>query len=396
MIPYSHQIDIAVEAYSKLQDFGLVYLALEERTGKTLTALLVAEKSHASRVLVVTKKNALLGWQEHLQSCKLVKNYTLVNYHSLHKIGQQRFDLVILDEVHNYVAGFPKPSKLWRTVRGFTINKPLIYMSATPYAQGPAWLFPQLALSDKSPWRSYKSYYAWHAHYGVPKSLWINGREVKQYTSVKDEAVLADCSHLFITKTRQELGFEVEPHDELHRVSLSDSTKNLMNRLSKDRTADIDGLTLVCDSIMKLRTSLHMIEGGVAKIGDKYLSLENTEKIQYIKKTWGDSSSMVIMYHYIAEGEKLRAYFKNAAILQATRYAEGVDLSQYKHLIIYSQDFSAARHTQRRARQANKLRKDDITVHYLLVTGGVSEQVYTAVSVNKQNYVDSLYRGISL
>jgi hypothetical protein len=139
-----------------------------------------------------------------------------------------------------------------------------------------------------------------------------------------------------------------------------------------------------------------MIEGGVAKIGDKYLSLENTEKIQYIKKTWGDSSSMVIMYHYIAEGEKLRAYFKNAAILQATRYAEGVDLSQYKHLIIYSQDFSAARHTQRRARQANKLRKDDITVHYLLVTGGVSEQVYTAVSVNKQNYVDSLYRGISL
>lgn len=77
--------------------------------------------------------------------------------------------------------------------------------------------------------------------------------------------------------------------------------------------------------------------------------------------------------------------------MQATSYAEGVDLHKYKHLIIYSQDFSTARHTQRRARQANKARHEAITVHFLLVKKGCSEQVYKTVSVNKKNFVDSVF-----
>jgi len=97
------------------------------------------------------------------------------------------------------------------------------------------------------------------------------------------------------------------------------------------------------------------------------------------------------MYNYIAEGIKLRHWFKNATILQATSYAEGVDLHHIEHLIIYSQDFSTARHTQRRARQAAKDREWPITVHFLLVKGGISEQVYKTVSINKRNYVDSMF-----
>ena len=62
-----------------------------------------------------------------------------------------------------------------------------------------------------------------------------------------------------------------------------------------------------------------------------------------------------------------------------------------KHLIIYSQDFSTARHTQRRARQANMNRDEPIIVHYLLVKGGISEQVYNTVTINKTNYVDLLF-----
>ena len=97
------------------------------------------------------------------------------------------------------------------------------------------------------------------------------------------------------------------------------------------------------------------------------------------------------MYNYIAEGQKLRASFNNAKILQATSNAEGIDLSHIDHLIIYSQDFSTARHTQRRARQANMKRDRPIVVHFLLVSGAVSEQVYTTVSLNKQNFIDVLF-----
>jgi ERCC4-related helicase len=130
----------------------------------------------------------------------------------------------------------------------------------------------------------------------------------------------------------------------------------------------------------------------VAKIGKNYHILRNSEKIQYIINNWGDTEDLVIMYNYIAEQDKLQQHFKKALILQATSYAEGVDLHKYKHLVVYSQDFSTARHTQRRARQANKQREEPITVHFLLVKKAISEQVYKTVSVNKKNFVDSVFK----
>jgi ERCC4-related helicase len=124
--------------------------------------------------------------------------------------------------------------------------------------------------------------------------------------------------------------------------------------------------------------------------------LNNTEKVDYIKKHFGDTEDLVIMYNYKAELTKLSAHFKKAKLLQGTSYAEGVDLSMHKHLVVYSQDFSTARHTQRRARQANMNRKEPITVHFLLVKKAISEEVYKTVSINKKNYVDSVFSGDTL
>jgi len=97
------------------------------------------------------------------------------------------------------------------------------------------------------------------------------------------------------------------------------------------------------------------------------------------------------MYNFQAELEKLEKYFKRARILQATSFAEGVDLSKYDNLVIYSQDYSTARHTQRRARQANKQRDKPIRVHYLLCKKAISDQCYKTVSLNKKNFVDSVF-----
>jgi hypothetical protein len=395
MTPWPHQLELADAAYAVLQQYGLAYLATEERTGKTLSALLVAEKASVTNILIVTKKRALPGWQETVAAAKLSKHYTVTNYHNVHKLTNT-FDFIILDEAHNYLGTYPKPSKIWLELRKLTKAKPILYLSATPYAQGPVLLYGQFALSSWSPWVRYTSFYEWHKSYGVAKSMWVNSREIKLYSAVRDDEVLATCKHLFITKTRKALGFTHEPEDVIHWVELSESTKALYNTLVTDRCAVIQERELICDTVIKRRTSLHMLEGGVAKIGEHYLQLDNTEKIDYIKANFGDSESVVIMYNYIAEGIKLNEHFKKATILQATSYAEGIDLSHKDHLVVYSQDFSAARHTQRRARQANLNRTTPIKVHFLLTQGGVSEQVYTAVSVNKVNYVDSLFEATIL
>lgn len=399
--PWPHQIEVANEALPILKAYHIVYLAMEERTGKTVSALLLAEWMETVKtVLVVTKKGALKGWQDTLAGFAHTKQYTVTNYHQAAKI-KQKFDLVILDESHSNVSGYPKTSTLWMAVRALTRGSDIIYSSATPNAQGPMLLFHQFALSDWSPWKAFKNFYAWYKHYaeldskGETKKKWIQGRMIETYANMRDDDVMATVKHLFVTRTREELGFEQEPEDEKHYLELSEGIKDAYNLLMRHKVLEfgLDGrdYTLVADSSARLRFALHMLEGGVLKVGDDYLVLNNTEKIDYILKTWGDTEDLVIMYNYIAEEAKLKKYFKKAKVLQATSNAEGVDLSMHKHLVIYSQDFSTARHTQRRARQANKNRADEIKVHFLLVKKAISEQVYTTVSVNKTNYVDTTF-----
>lgn len=394
--PYNHQIQLAAQAAEILREHMIVYLAFEERTGKTLTSILVIEALAVAKCLVITKKKALDGWLDTIAKYKPAKQLDVTNYHQVAKLGPMDYDIVIIDEAHSYVSGYPKTSKMWADVKRMTLGKPIIYLSATPYAQGYQLLYHQFALSSWSPWKKHKNFYQWFAMYGIPKSIYANGRQIPQYNSVREDAF--DCvKHLFITKTRKELDFEHEPEDVIHLVELSDWTKALYNQLTKERIVRLpNDQELICDTTMKLRTSLHMLEGGTAKIDNIYLDLPNREKIDYILANWGDSPDVVIMYQYIAELAKLQAAFKQAKILQATSYAEGVDLSSYSHLIIYSQDWSTARHSQRRARQANMARKTPIKVHFLLVEKAISEQVYTAVAKNKVNYIDSLYYGEEL
>ena len=56
MKPYDHQVTIAKQAISIIKEHMIIYLAMEERTGKTLTSILVCEGINVQNVLVITKK----------------------------------------------------------------------------------------------------------------------------------------------------------------------------------------------------------------------------------------------------------------------------------------------------------------------------------------------------
>ena len=391
MKPYEHQLELANEGYDILKEHMIVYLATEERTGKTLASIMIAEMCDIRTALVLTKKKAVDDWNSTLAQFPHDKKYTVTNYHQVGKFG--RHDLLILDESHNYISGCPDQPAMHKIIQGCVSHQvPIIYLSATPHAQGYQMLYHQFALSSWSPWRRYNNFRHWFNDYGIPSTVWVNSRERAVYTKTQEQRIINDVKHLFITKTRKELDFPHEPIDQLHYIELHSSTKDIYNELIEHKLWEFDDTwTLVCDSPMKLRTSLHMLEGGVAKIEDNYLPLCNYEKIDYILAKWGDIEDLVIYYQYIAEGAKLRHMFKKATILQGTSYAEGIDLAHKETIIIYSQDFSTARHSQRRARQAAMHRDKPITVHFLLVKKAVSEQVYNTVSINKQNFVDSVF-----
>ena len=196
--------------------------------------------------------------------------------------------------------------------------------------------------------------------------------------------------------------------DKLHYVELEDTTKELYNTLMEDNIAKVctnyfninsgesqEYLDLVCDTTMKLRTSLHMLESGIAKIDDEYIELGNTEKIDYIMKTFGDTKDVGIMCHFVGERLLVAKHFKYAQIYSSTSHAEGVDLSHLKHFVIMSSGYSGSKFIQRRDRIVNINGSNTTTVNHILVKRAISEQVYKKVS-KKEDFNNSTYEANSL
>lgn len=399
--PRPYQVTYAKELIATLSKHRIGYLGLEERTGKTLISLLalcdLKQKGEITSVLILTKKgDPIESWKEAIACFPPVEmlgiEVTLTNYHQVGKL-KGPYDIFICDESHNYLSSCPKPSGIQKALRKLTRGKPIIFMSATPYPQGYQQLYHQFQLSSYSPWNIYKNFYNWFQDHGVPKTIYLP-RAQRVYTEIIKEKVRESIEPLFLTGTRRELDFPFEPKDVVHFIDLAPATKRLYNTLVKDKLFRFtDGRVLACTSIAKLNHSLHMLEGGTCKIGEERLFLQNREKIDFILDNWGDTADTVIYYYYIKEKELLLRHFKNARILHATSHAEGLDLTEYARIVVYSQSWSTAKYTQLRARQATKQRATDISVHFLLVTKAISHQCYITIAENKRNFIDSLYRG---
>ena len=106
-----YQKEIILKGTEMLLQNKFLYLAMEVRTGKTLTSLAIAHKIKAQDVLFVTKKKAISSIEADFDLFKPPFSLCVVNYESLHTIDPDiPWDVIILDEAHS-MGAFPKPSK---------------------------------------------------------------------------------------------------------------------------------------------------------------------------------------------------------------------------------------------------------------------------------------------
>ena len=391
MIPRAHQTVGAAWALDCIRTNGLAYLSWKERTGKTLTALLTAEHSKMKNILIITKKKAIPGWTDTLKEWKHVKSYTVLNYESAHKLDANAYDFIILDESHHAISSVGRPSKTWKTIKKLTIGKPILYLSATPYAEHIGLIFHQLKLSDWTPLKS-TNFYNFFRKYGVPNMTRTPYGLQETYTKYNTDEVLDRIGHLFNFKTRSEVGIEHEPTVNVVKIRPSKSTFKLLNDWITDKVISVKGHEILGDSDPKVRTVHYQIEGGTVKVDDKLtLRIGNHEKIDYITSHY-DTKDIAIMAHFIGERDLLRAHLPEVAIFSSDGDAEGVDLSHFKKLIIYSMSFKTSKHTQRVARQANHNRATPIQVDILTMDKpAIGYDVYKAVAVKEENFVKASY-----
>ena len=383
-----HQVEGAAWALHTIRQHGLAYLGWEERTGKTGTALLTVEDSLAKTCLIVTKKKAIPGWEDALNNFPTKKKYMIINYESVHKITHT-FDFIILDEAHHAISSCPKPSLAFKRVSKLTKDKPILYLSATPYAEHLGLIFHQLKLSSWTP-LNYDSFYKFHRDLGIPEMEYTpTPRET--YKQYKKDEILKRIGHLFNWKKRSEVGIEHEPSVNLITVPLSDQQNVAIRTWLKDQLIELNDEWIPSDSPGKARSVHYQMEGGTVKLEDSVYQFDFIGKVDYIKKTY-IGQDIAIMAHFVAEREMLSKEFPNTRILSSDGDAEGVDLSNIAKLLIYSMSDKTSKYTQRLARQANHERKTPIVVDILVADKpGIGMGIYQSVALKKENFVKDSY-----
>jgi len=358
------------------------------RVGKTATTIRVCEVSKAQRILVLTKKAAIDGWHSELARTEATKDYTVTNYEQAAKLPAD-FDLAILDESH-CLAALPKPSKRWKAVRELVYGKPIILSTGTPSSEVALQLYPQFAMSPYSPFKEYKNFYDFHSAWGEPAPIRINGRMQETYKKAKDG--LTDFVKPWtVTLTQDDAGIVHQAQDKLHTVPLSASTKELIRTLQEDKVVEIAGKLRAFESDMAERQAVMQIEYGAMYLDDEFIDLGNTEVMDYLEATFGDSPDNAYMAHYRATRVLLARRFPQSKVFSSNRHAEGVSLAHFKNFIIVNQDFSGARYLQRRERSTNLMRTEPVIVHQIVCEGMLSERVYKVLS-DKKSFTLDMYR----
>jgi len=400
-----YQVDISEQAVQILKEFGLVYLAMQVRTGKTITSLHIASLMGAKKVLFVTKKKAISSIQDDYDNSNCLYDINIINYESVHK-AVQNYSLIIIDEAHA-LGQYPIPSERTKELKKICEGKPVIYLSGTPSPETYAQMYHQFWVSSYSPFNGYKNFYAWHKEYGIPAKKYVYNRELADYSKVKQERIQSEIGHLMLTYTQEEAGFEGLVHETILYVPMSDKVKWAIDRIKKDKLFRTkDGQVILADTAVKEMQKIHQICSGSVKTEDGNAVIFDDTKANFIKERF-KGQKIAIFYKYIAEGLQLRVTFAGKIIedpiafneatgdvvfisqIQSGR--EGINLSTAEALVMYNIDFSAVSYWQSRARMQTKDRTEASQVFWVFTRGGIEERIFVMVQ-NKKDYTLSHFK----
>jgi SNF2 family DNA or RNA helicase len=407
MQPRPYQIDISNRAADIICKYGLVYLAMQVRCGKTVTALLTADKIGAGVILFLTKKKVITGILNDHKAFGIKADIIVTNYENIHKI-EQPFDIVICDEAHgNGLGQFPKPSVRVKKLKELCKGKPIIYLSGTPTPESYSQIFHQFYISSFSPFKDYVNFYKWAKDYVDIRLKYFKGLKVNDYSNANQTKIKQMTDHLIIPFTQQEAGFRAEVEELTIGIKMEPSTYFLADRLKRDRIyTGKDGNVVMADTGAKLLSKLHQIYSGSVIDENEEGLIFDRSKAYWIKDNFKDKK-IAIFYKYKAEEIMLYLTFgydkfttdpqefaksdSKWFLSQIQSGREGINLSIADALIMLNIDFSAVSYWQARARMQNKDREEASKVYWLFAEGGIEEKIYKAVK-DKKDYTLSYFR----
>ena len=392
-----YQDRMSTDIANLLPDRKILYLNGMVRVGKSLIALETCKKVNASKVLFITKIKAFSSIQKDYNNFGYTYELTIINKESLHTILTDEFDLVIIDEAHQYAA-YPKASKYQKDIRKRFGNKMLLLLSGTMTPESYSQIFHQFQLSNYSPFRSYSNFYKWAVDYVNVKQKHLGFKVANDYSDADEKKIRGMIRHYVFTVTQKDAGFHSEVNELVLEVEMKPITYQIISKLKKDLfVRGASGVEIIADTGAKLMQKVHQLSSGTIKIdNDKSLIIDNSKAV-YVAEHFKDEK-IAIFYKYVAQLQSLKEVLKDKLTtdidefnnsdkwlaLQFISGREGTNLSKADALVMIEIDFSATTYFQSRDRMTIKERKEN-NVFWIFGKNTIEQQIYKRV-IDKTPY----------
>ena len=400
-----YQKEIIHKGFNVIRKSRFLYLAMEVRTGKTLTSLGIANTLACGyNVLFITKKKAMSSVHSDYELLSPDFKLTVINYESLHKVSEKGWHTIIVDEAHS-LGAFPKPSSRAKAVKKMMIvNNPyVIFLSGTPTPESYSQMYHQVYGVPNNPFSKYKSFYKFAKDYVNVTQKKINGFNINDYSDGKKQ-ILDEMEPYTISYTQEQAGFESSIEEEILYVDMKDTTYALCKKLKRDLVIEGDSEVILADTGVKLMSKMHQMYSGTVKFESGNSMVLDHSKAEFIKWKF-DKERIGIFYKFKAELKAIKDVFGNEVCetledfdsgksrhiaLQIVSGREGISLRNADFIVFYNIDFSATSYWQARDRMTTKDRKHN-KIYWLFARKGIENKIYKAVS-NKKDYTLKHFR----
>ena len=392
-----YQKVITKKGVEVLNKHKFLYLAMEVRTGKTLTSLSISNLLPVQNLLFITKKKAISSIQDDYNSLSPSYNATIINYESLHKIEDIKWDMIICDEAH-CMGAFPKPSRRAKLVRLLLlINNPyVILLSGTPTPESYSQMYHQVYGISNNPFKHHKSFYKFAHEYVQVTQKKIGPATINDYSQGSD-FIIQKMQPYTIPYTQKEAGFEVQTNEKILYVDISNQVKNIIINLTKNLVVEGNDEIILGDTAVKLMSKTHQLCSGTVKFESGNSMVICNNKAEYIRDKF-KGQKIAIFYKFKEELNAIKQVFKDticteledfnstdkSIALQIVSGREGISLRLAEALVYYNIDFSATSYWQSRDRMTTKDRKYN-KIYWIFSEGGIEKQIYKSV-IKKKDY----------
>jgi hypothetical protein len=389
-----YQKELSQQGGLILNRLKILYLAMEVRTGKTITALEVAKLVGAKNVIFLTKKKAIESVKADHRAMQYGFNLYCTNDENLHKVDASMIDLVIHDEHHRFGA-FPKPGATTKLYKKLFAHLPQIFLSGTPTPESYSQIYHQFWVSNYSPFRLYPTFYKWAKEFVNVTQQVINSFTINNYTNSKIDQIEPLIEPYFLRYTQEKAKFKGKIIEHFLECPMLASTDKVYNMLKRDRVVNSStGRSIVADTPAKLLQKLHQIGAGTIKIDKENLILDYSRGYLIAEKFKG--KKIAIFYNFIGELAVLKKCFGDqlttdinefnttdkCIALQIVSGREGISLAKAEALIFYNISFSAVSYWQARDRLTTQDRTEN-HIYFIFNPRGLDRQIFEAVKEKK-------------